>query len=91
MNQSNSYDNLLKNLEELDALVAFYQKIKDEPVATQVGRHHNPYILLKSGIIFIDHLLGRVYKKSRFRKLYFYARSFIKYCSISRTCQENHR
>jgi len=50
MNQSNSYDNLLKNLEELDALVAFYQKVKDEPVATQVGRHHNPYILLKSGI-----------------------------------------
>jgi len=47
MNQSNSHDNLLKNMREIDALMAFYQKAKDEPVANQVGSHHSPYILLK--------------------------------------------
>jgi hypothetical protein len=35
MNQSNSLDKLSKNLRELDALIAFYQKAKDEPVADQ--------------------------------------------------------
>jgi len=53
MNQSNSLDNLLKNMEEIDALMAFYQKVKDDPVANQVGSHHSPYILLKSNLIFI--------------------------------------
>ncbi|KHD05946.1 hypothetical protein PN36_06790 [Candidatus Thiomargarita nelsonii] len=53
MNQSNSLDNLLKNMEEIDALMAFYQKAKDEPVANQVNSHHSPYILLKSNLIFI--------------------------------------
>ena len=41
MKLSNSYENLLKNLEELDALVAFYQKVKDEPVADKMGSHHS--------------------------------------------------
>ena len=54
MNQPNAYDNLLTNLEELDALMAFYQQAKDSPVATQNGRHHSPYILLKSSIILLN-------------------------------------
>jgi hypothetical protein len=53
MNRSNSYKDLLFNLEEVDALTAFYQKVKDEPVANQVGSHHSPYILLKSNLIFL--------------------------------------
>jgi hypothetical protein len=53
MNRSNSHEKLLQNMLELDALVAFYQKVKDEPVANQVGSHHSPYILLKSNLIFL--------------------------------------
>jgi hypothetical protein len=53
MKQSNSYENFLKNLEELDALVAFYQKLKDEPVSNQMGGYHSPDILLKSSLIFL--------------------------------------
>jgi hypothetical protein len=53
MNWSNSLDNLLENMEELDALTAFYQKAKDEPVVAQAGSYHNPYILLKSSLIFL--------------------------------------
>jgi len=53
MNQSNSYDNLSTNMREFEALMAFYQKAKDEdePVANQVGGYHKPYILLKSSLI----------------------------------------
>jgi hypothetical protein len=52
MNQSNSYGNLSKNLRELYALMAFYQKAKEEPVAA-AGGYHSPYILLKSSLIFL--------------------------------------
>ncbi len=38
-------------MEELDALMAFYQAAKDDSVAA--GSHHSPYILLKSSLIFL--------------------------------------
>jgi len=53
MKRSNSYEDFLKNLEEVDALIAFYQSVTDNPVATKTGNHHNPYILLKSSLIFL--------------------------------------
>lgn len=53
MNQPNAYDNFSNNLRELDALMAFYQRAKDSPVATQAGEHHSPYILLKSSLNFL--------------------------------------
>jgi hypothetical protein len=53
MRRSNSYENLLKNVEELNALSAFYQNVMANPVVTQTGNHHSPYILLKSNLVFV--------------------------------------
>ncbi len=54
MNHSTAYDNFSINLQELDALMAFYQQAKESPVATKNGHHHSPYILLKSSLIVLN-------------------------------------
>jgi hypothetical protein len=53
MKRSNSYEDFLKNIEELNALSAFYQNVTANPVVTQTGSHHSPYILLKSNLVFV--------------------------------------